>query len=121
MKIKIIDAETEVFIEVRTIRDKNGEILDKGKRVTIRRMEFYEPIDFKSKIEDEIHGLSELYPGIVVLYLDPGIINGRDIEKAFYDGTAWIVNGEVVHIEPGESAMDHTIISALLVYSHSFT
>ncbi|MBE9592533.1 MAG: hypothetical protein IMF19_03555, partial [Proteobacteria bacterium] len=119
--IKIIDAETEVFIEVRTIRDKNGEILDKGKWVEMSIMKFHRPIDFKSKIEDEIHGLSGLYPGIVVLYLDPSIINGRDIEKAFYDGTAWIVNGEVVHIEPGESAMDYTIISALLVYSHSFS
>ena len=119
--IKIIDAETEVFIEVRTIRDKNGEILDEWERVEISRMKFHRPIDFKSKIEDEIHGLSGLYPGIVVLYLDPSIINDRDIEKAFYGGTAWIVNGEVVHIEPGESAMDNTIISALLLYSPCFS
>jgi hypothetical protein len=119
--IKIIDAETEVFIEVRTIRGKNGEILDKWKWVENRRMESHRPIDFQSKIVAEIHGLSGLYPGIVALYLDLSIVNDRDIEKAIYDGIAWIVNGEVVHIEPGESAMDNTIISAILVYSHGFS
>ena len=119
--IKIIDAETEVFIEVRTIRGKEGEILDKGKGVEIRKMESHRSIDFKTKIEVKVRQLSKNNPGIVVLYLDPAIINDRDIEKAFYDGIAWAVNGEVVHIEPGESAMDNTIISALLLYSHCFS
>ena len=67
--IKIIDAETEVFIEVRTIKRKKGEIVDKGKRVAIRRMEFHKPIDLQNKIEDEIHGLSKNNPGIIALYL----------------------------------------------------
>ncbi len=119
--IKISDDETEVFIEVRTIRGKKGEIVNKGKLVEIRRMEFHRPIDLENKMVDEIHGLSGLYPGIVVRYLYPSIINDRDIEKAFYDGIAWIVNGEVVQVEPGESAMDNTIISALLLYSHYFS
>ena len=119
--IKIIDAETEVFIEVRTIRGKEGEILDKGEWVKTRRMESHRSIDFKTKIEVKVRQLSKNNPGIVVLYLDPAVINDRDIEKAFYDGIAWIVNGEVVHIELGESAMDNTIISALLLYSHCFS
>ena len=119
--IKIIDAETEVFIEVRTIRGKEGEILDKGKGVEIRKMESHRPIDLQSKIVAEIHGLSGFYPGIVVLYIDQSIINDRDIEKAFYDAIAWIVNGEVVQVEPGESAMDNTIISAILSYFHYFS
>ena len=119
--IKIIDAETEVFIEVRTIKGKKGEIVDKGKRVAIRRMKFHKPIDLQNKIEDEIHGLSKNNPGIIALYLDPSIINDRDIVKAFYDGVAWIVNGEIVLIEKGESVMNNTIISALLLYSHYFS
>jgi len=118
--IKIIDAETEVFIEVRTIRGKKGEILDKWERVAIRRMEFHKPIDLQNKIEDEIHGLSKNNPGIIALYLDPSIINDRDILKAFYDGIAWVVNGDIVLIEKGESVMNDTIISAILLYSHYF-
>ena len=106
-----------MFIEVRTIRGKKGEILDKGERVAIRRMEFHKPIDLQNKIEDEIHGLSKNNPGIIALYLDPSIINDRDILKAFYDGIAWIVNGEIVLIEKGESVMNNTIISAILLYS----
>ena len=109
-----------MFIEVRTIRGKKGEILDKGERVAIRRMEFHKPIDLQNKIEDEIHGLSKNNPGIIALYLDPSIINDRDILKAFYDGIAWIVNGEIVRIEKGESVMNNTIISALLLYSPYF-
>jgi len=119
--IKIFDSETEVFIEVRTIGGKKGEIMNKGKWVEIRKMESHKPIDFKNKIEPEIRQLSKSHPGIVVLYLDPAIVNDRDIEKAFYDGVAWIVNGEVVHIEPGEFTMVNTIISALLLYSPCFS
>ncbi|MBE9592921.1 MAG: hypothetical protein IMF19_05520, partial [Proteobacteria bacterium] len=78
--IKISDAETEVFIEVRTIRGKNGEILDKWEWVETRRMEFHRPIDLENKIVAEIHGLSGFYPGIVVLYRDQSLINDRDIE-----------------------------------------
>ena len=83
-------------------------------------MEFHKPIDLQNKIEDEIHGLSKNNPGIIALYLDPSIINDRDILKAFYDGIAWIVNGEIVRIEKGESVMNNTIISALLLYSPYF-
>ena len=119
--IKISDAETEVFIEVRTIRGKEGEILDKGKGVEIRKMESHRSIDFKTKIEVKVRQLSKNNPGIVVLYRDQSIINDRDIEKAFYDGIAWIVNGEIVQVEPGESAMDNTIISAILSYFHYFS
>ena len=118
--IKIIDDETEVFIEVRTVRGKKGEMLDKGEWFKTRRMEFHKPIDLQNKIEDEIHGLSKNNPGIIALY-DLSIIIDRDLVKAFYDGIAWVVKGEVVHIEPGESAMDNTIISAILVYSHGFS
>ena len=119
--IKIFDAETEVLIEVRTIGGKKGEIMNKGKWVEIRKMEFHKPIDLKNKIEPEISQLSKSHPGIVVLYLDPSIVNDRDFVKAFYDGIAWIVNGKVVHIEPGESTIDNPIISAILLYSHYFS
>jgi hypothetical protein len=66
--------------------------------------------------------MSISYPNTHVLYLDPSSIPERkNIAKAVYDAIAWIVNGEVVHIELGESAMDNTIISALLLYSHCFS
>ena len=51
--IKIFDDETEVFIEVRTIRGKKGEIIDKEKWVEMRRMEFHRPSDFGYVIKNE--------------------------------------------------------------------
>jgi hypothetical protein len=111
-----------VFIEVRTIRGKKGEIIDKEKWVEMRRMEFHRPSDFGYVIENESYQLSEFHPGIIVLYLDPLCIpERRNIQKALYDGIAWMTNGEVVHVEPGESAMDNTIISAILSYFHYFS
>jgi hypothetical protein len=57
--IQIIDAETEVFIEVRTIRGKKGEIVNKGKWVETRRMEFHRSSDFGYVIENESYQYSD--------------------------------------------------------------
>lgn len=42
-----------MFIEVRTIRGKKGEIIDKEKWVEMRRMEFHRPSDFGYVIKNE--------------------------------------------------------------------
>jgi hypothetical protein len=95
---------------------------DKGKGFEIMEMKFHRTIDFKSVIENKRYQLSEFHPGIIVLYLDPLCIpERRNIQKALYDGIAWMRNKEVVHLEPGESAMDNTIISAILLYFHYFS
>ena len=121
--IKIRDDETEIFIEVST---KEGPeinyIPDFGQEIKGGPFKFQSPKIYKDKIERKSLQLSEFHPGIIALYLDPSCIpERRNIRKALYDGTVWRTNGEVVCLEKGESAMDNTIISALLLYSHCFS
>lgn len=118
--IKLIENGTDVYIEIRRVKRKEGKILEKVGRTELREMEFHKTIDIKGKIEDEIHGLSEEHPGIITLHLDQGIVNYLDFEKAFYDGILYYSNGTVLFRERGESTTDNSVISALLLYQHNY-
>ena len=121
--IKIRADGTEIFIEVST---KEGPeinyIYDFGPGIKGGPFKFQSPKIYKDKIERKSLQLSEIHPGIIALYLDPSCIpERRNIRKALYDGIVWRTNGEVVCLEKGESAMDNTIISAILCYFHYFS
>jgi len=122
--IKICDAGTEIFIEVSTKKGPEiNYIEDFGPGIKGGPFEFQSPKTYKDKIERKSNRqLSNFHPGIIVLYLDPLCIpERRNIRKALYDGIAGRTNGEVVCFEKGESAMDNTIISAILSYFHYFS
>jgi hypothetical protein len=122
--IKICDDETEIFIEVSTKKGPEiNYVYDFGHGIKGGPFKFQRPKTYKDKIEHKSNRqLSNFHPGIIVLYLDPSCIpERRNIRKALYDGIVWRTNGEVVCLEKGESAMDNTIISALLLYSHCFS
>jgi len=122
--IKICDDETEIFIEVTTKKGpETNYIYDFGLGVKGGIFKFQRPKTYKDKIEHKSNRqLSNSNPGIIVLYLDPSCTpERRNIQKALYDGIVWMADGEIVCLEKGESAMDNTIISALLLYSHYFS
>ena len=121
--IKIRADGTEIFIEVSTKEGPEiNDIYDLGRGIKGGPFKFQSPKTYKDKIERKSLQLSENHPGIIVLYLDPSCIpERRNIRKALYDGIVWRTNGEIVCWENGESAMDNTIISALLLYSHCFS
>ena len=122
--IKICDDETEIFIEVTTKKGpETNYIYDFGLGIKGGPFKFQSPKTYKDKIEHKSNRqLSNSHPGIIVLYLDPSCIpERRNIQKALYDGIVWMTNGEIVCLEKGESAMDNTIISAILLYSHCFS
>jgi len=118
----ISDGATKIFIEVSTKEGPETNYKERFGGVVVGDFKFQRPKIFRDKIDKKSRQLSRFYPSILVLYLNPSSIPERkNIEKAFYDGRAWIVNGEVVHVEPGESAMDNSIISALLLYTPYFS
>ncbi len=120
----ISDGETEIFIEVTTKKGPEiNYIYDFGLGIKGGPFKFQSPKTYKDKIEHKSNRqLSNFHPGILVLYLDPSCIpERRNIQKALYDGIVWRTNGEIVCWENGESAMDNTIISAILCYFHYFS
>jgi len=122
--IKIRADGAEIFIEVSTKEGPEINYIDDfGPGIKGGPFEFQSPKTYKDKIERKSNRqLSNFHPGIIVLYLDPLCIpERRNIRKALYDGIAWRTNGEVVCLEKGESAMDNTIISAILSYFHYFS
>ena len=122
--IKICDETTEIFIEVTTKKGpETNYIYDFGLGIKGGNFKLQSPKTYKDKIEHKSNRqLSNSHPGIIVLYLDPSCIpERRNIQKALYDGIVWRTNGEIVCLEKGESAMDNTIISAILCYFHYFT
>ena len=118
--IKIRDDGAEIFIEVSTKKGPETNYKDKFGGVEVGEFKFQSSKIYKDKIDSESLQLSEFHPGIIVLY-PSSIPERRNIRKALYDGIAWMTNGVVVHLENGESAMDNTIISALLLYFHHFS
>ena len=122
--IKICDEITEIFIEVTTKKGpETNYIYDFGLGIKGGNFKLQSPKTYKDKIEHKSNRqLSNSHPGIIVLYLDPSCTpERRNIQKALYDGIVWMTNGEIVCLEQGESAMDNTIISAILCYIHSFS
>ena len=118
--IKIRDDGAEIFIEVSTKKGPETNYKDKFGGVEVGEFKFQSSKIYKDKIDSESLQLSEFHPGIIVLY-PSSIPERRNIRKALYDGIAWMTKGVVVHLENGESAMDNTIISALLLYFHHFS
>ena len=122
--IKICNNVAEIFIEVTTKKGpETNYTYDFGLGVKGGIFKFQSPKTYKDKIEHKSNRqLSNSHPGIIVLYLDPSCTpERRNIQKALYDGIVWMADGEIVCLEKGESAMDNTIISALLLYSHCFS
>ena len=122
--IKICNNVAEIFIEVTTKKGpETNYTYDFGLGVKGGIFKFQSPKTYKDKIEHKSNRqLSNSHPGIIVLYLDPSCIpERRNIQKALYDGIVWMTKGEVVCLEQGESAMDNTIISAILCYFHYFS
>lgn len=112
--IKINSDGVEVFIEVST---------RKGREIT--QMEIFEllqPRIFRGKFEKESSQLSKSNPGIIALYLEPSLIPEiKNIIRGFgFDGV-WGKNGNIIHIEEGESIIDNSMISAVLLYIRSFS
>ena len=122
--IKICNNVAEIFIEVTTKKGpETNYTYDFGLGVKGGIFKFQSPKTYKDKIEHKSNRqLSNSHHGIIVLYLDPSCTpERRTIQKALYDGIVWMKNGEIVCLEQGESVMDNTIISALLLYSHCFS
>jgi len=119
----ISNGATKIFIEISTKEGPEINYKDAFDGVKVGEFKFQRPKIYKDKIEYKSNRqLSIFHPGIIVLYLDPSCIpECRNIEKALYDGIVWKGNGEIVCLEKGESAMDNTIISALLLYSRCFS
>lgn len=119
--IKIHEGNTEIYIEVSTKEGPEVDYMDLSPGIQAGPFKFHSQQTYRDKIEKEMQ-LSEAHPGIIALYLDPLCIpERRNIAKAFYKWRAWTTGGNIVHLEVGESTMDHTIISAVLCYSHWFS
>ncbi|MGA2934213.1 MAG: hypothetical protein ABSD81_03555 [Methanomicrobiales archaeon] len=99
--IKISKGQNSVYIEVRTLNERAGEIIYQKGRIIIRTINKHPTINIQNKIEDKTKQLSHLYPGIVAVYLDPSIALTRHIETAFF---------EIAEVNP--------IITGLLLYHH---
>jgi hypothetical protein len=121
--IKICDADKEIYIEVSTKKGPEVDYKwDFGPGIQAGTFKFQSQQIYRDKIYNESLQLSEAHLGIIALYLDPSCIpERRNIAKAFYKWQAWKTDGKIVHLEEGESAMDNTIISAVLCYSHCFS
>lgn len=121
--IKIRDADKEIYIEVS--RKEGPEVdykWDFGLGIQAGTFKFQSQQTYRDKIYNESLQLSEDHPGIIAISLDSACIPGHlNIGKAFYAGRAWKTDGTIVLLEEGESAMDNTIISAVLCYSHWFS
>lgn len=121
--IKICDADKEIYIEVSTKKGPEVDYKwDFGPGIQAGTFKFQSQQIYRDKIEHESLQLSEAHPGIIALYLDPSCIpERRNIGKAFYKWRAWMKDGKIVLLEEGESAMDNTIISAVLSYFHYYS
>jgi hypothetical protein len=120
--IKIHEGNTEIYIEVSTKEGPEVDYMDLSPGIQAGPFKFHNQQTYRDKIENEIGQLSKAHPGIIALYLDPSCIpERRNIPKAFYAGRAWKTDGKIVLLEVGESTMNHTIISAVLCYSHWFS
>lgn len=111
--IKINSDGVEVFIEVST---------RKGREIT--QMEIFEllqPRIFRGKFEKESSQLSKSNPGIIALYLEPSLIPEiKNIIRGFGFDRVCGKNGNVIRIEEGESIIDNSMISAVLLYIRCF-
>ena len=118
----ISNGATKIFIEVSTKEGPEINYKDTFGGVKVGDFKFQRPKTYKDKIEAKSNRqLSKFHPGIIVLYLDSSCNpERRNIQKSLYDGIVWRANGEIIYLEKGESVMDNTIISALLLYSHCF-
>lgn len=121
--IKICEGDTEIYIEVSTKKGPEVDYKwDFGPGIQAGTFKFQSQQIYRDKIDNESLQLCEAHPGIIALYLDPSCIpERRNIGKAFYKWRAWKKGGKIVHLEEGESAMDNTIISAILSYFHYYS
>lgn len=101
--IKISKGSWVTYVEVRTLNERPGEILSQRRGVTISTIQFHPKVTIKNKIREKSQQLSDTYPGIVVICLDPSISRTVHIESSFF-----------------EIAEECPKISGLLLYHHYF-
>jgi hypothetical protein len=101
--IKISNGKNSAYIEVRTLYDREGDIIDQLPSTTISTINYHPIKTLKDKIKEKTQQLSEQYPGIIAFNLDDPISRTLHIKIAFY-----------------EIARDYPIISGLLLYHHYF-
>ncbi|MDO9326553.1 MAG: hypothetical protein Q7T80_16505 [Methanoregula sp.] len=100
--IKLVMKELIVFIEVRTLHDREGTIISKSNSMEISKMINHSIPTIKEIITGKSQQLSERHPGILVINLD-NISRTLHFEGGFY-----------------ECARDCPIISGMILYRHYF-
>lgn len=101
--IKIAKDSCITYVEIRTLKERPGTILSQRNGVTISTICFHPKVTIKNKIGEKSHQLSGIYPGILVICLDPSIARTVHIEASFF-----------------EIAEECPKISGLLLYHHFF-
>lgn len=71
--IKISKGDKSVYIEVRVLKERNGELIDKLGSVEIYKINRHPITTVKGKIKQESVQLANGYPGIIAFHLDPSI------------------------------------------------
>lgn len=101
--IKISNGKYVTYIEVRTLYDRPGKVMFQSDTTTISTVEFHPIFTLQSKIKEKSQQLSDINPGIVVVYLDDPISRTLHIEYAF-----------------NKIAKQCPLISGLLLYHHYY-
>jgi hypothetical protein len=100
--IKIESGEFTAYVEVRTLHDREGNLVFKSNSMEISTINNHPKPTIKRKIKEKTVQLSENFPGIIAINLD-NIPRTIHIESAFY-----------------ESSMEYPIISGMLLYHHFY-
>jgi len=100
--IRIVSGDIQVYIEVRTLHNREGQLVMQSKGMEISTLDYHPKTTLKEKIKDKTQQLSERYPGILAIDLWD-ISRTLHIEAAFY-----------------ELSRECPIISGMLLYRHSY-
>ncbi len=100
--IMISKGESTAYIEVKTLHERPGRIIQKSGPITISELNFHPKSTIMGKIKDKSQQLSKTHPGIIVICLDDSIPQMSHIDYPFR-----------------EIARELPIVSGLLLYYHS--
>ncbi|HIH02521.1 MAG TPA: hypothetical protein HA263_01285 [Methanoregulaceae archaeon] len=101
--IKISKEESTAYIEVKTLRERPGRIIQKSGPIIISELNFHPKPTIIDKIKDKSQQLSKNHAGIIVICQDDSIPQMSHIEYPFR---------EIAHEIP--------IVSGLMLYYHSY-
>lgn len=89
----------------------------------ISELPHVKPETYADKIDKESKQLSDDYPNILCIYLDPLLVgyNEKELRLAFYDGIIYSANGKPYGIVKGQSRYQIKKISAFFEFSNIYS